>query len=80
MRAPKQWLLTKQETITSFEAWRQNLQYTLSLDPNFAGFLIDGFTWQNKTNAQPLQSFVDDGEDVAEANRRTAPKNVPILN
>ena len=30
-RAPKQWSLTKQETITSFEAWRQNLQYILSL-------------------------------------------------
>ena len=34
IRAPKQWALTKQETITSFEAWRQNLQYILSLDPN----------------------------------------------
>ena len=44
MRAPKQWSLTKQETIASFEAWRQHLQYTLSLDSNFAGFLIDGFT------------------------------------
>ena len=46
MRAPKQWSLTKQESITSFEAWRQNLQYTLSLDQNFAPFLVDGFTWQ----------------------------------
>jgi hypothetical protein len=44
MRAAKQWSLTKQETIASFEAWRQTLQYTLSLDPNFAGFLIDGLT------------------------------------
>ena len=72
VRAPKQWSLTKVETITSFEAWRQNLQYTLSLDPNFAGFIIDGFVWQKKTNAQPLRGFVDDGEEVAEANRRTA--------
>jgi hypothetical protein len=71
MRAPKQWSLTKQETIASFEAWRQHLQYTLSLDPNFAGFLIDGFTWQKKTNAQPLRGCVDDREDVAEANRGT---------
>ena len=38
-RAPKQWSLTRQETIASFEAWRQNLQYRLSLDPNFAPFL-----------------------------------------
>ena len=35
-RAPKQWSLTKNETITTFEAWRQNLQYSLSLDANFA--------------------------------------------
>ena len=31
-RAPKQWSLSKNETITSFESWRQNLLYTLSLD------------------------------------------------
>jgi hypothetical protein len=80
MRAPKQWSLIKQETITSFEAWRQNLQYTLSLDPNFAGFLIDGLTWQKKTNAQSLRGFVDDGEDVAKRTDAQPPKNVPILN
>ena len=72
IRVPKQWSLTKQETITSFEAWRQNLQYTLSLDQNFAGFLVDDVTWLKKTNAQPLRGFQNDGEDVAEANRRTA--------
>ena len=44
-RAPKQWSLTKNETITTFEAWRQNLQYSLSLDANFAPFLADTFTW-----------------------------------
>ena len=43
-RAQKQWSLTKQETITSFEAWRQNLEYSLSLEANFAPFLADGFT------------------------------------
>ena len=42
IRAPKQWALTKNETITSFEAWRQNIQYTLSLDLNFAFFLVEG--------------------------------------
>ena len=53
-RAPKQWSLTKQETITSFEAWRQNLQYILSLDRNFAGFLADGVTWSKN----PLAALV----------------------
>jgi len=42
-RAPKQWSLTKNETITTFEARRQNLQYSLSLDANFAPFFADNF-------------------------------------
>ena len=71
-RAPKQWSLTKQETIASFEAWRQNLQYALSLDPNFAPFLIDGVTWLKKTTAAPLRGFENDADTVPVAPRRTA--------
>jgi hypothetical protein len=67
MRAPKQRSLTKQETITSVEAWRQNLQYTPSLDPNFAGFLIDGFKWQKKTNAQPRSCTYVSNQDKSSA-------------
>jgi len=62
-RAPTQWTLTKQETITSFEAWRQNLQYCLSLDINFAPFLVYGFTWTRKTPTTPLRGMVGDGEE-----------------
>jgi hypothetical protein len=47
-RAPKQWSLTKNETVNSFENWKQNLQYTLALDEQFAPFLVDGVTWQKK--------------------------------
>ena len=72
VRAPKQWSLTKEETITSFESWRQNLKYVLSLDANFAAFLVDGFEWDKKTRAAPLRGFVDDDEDVPQAQRRTA--------
>ena len=36
--APKQWCLSKVETINSFENWKQNLLYTLSLDSNFTPF------------------------------------------
>lgn len=50
----------KHETITSFKAWRQNLQYTLSLDPNFATYLVDETTWGRKTAASPLRCFTDD--------------------
>ena len=78
-RAPKQWCLSKSETINSFENWRQNLLYTLSLDSNFAPFLAEGFMWGKKTKADPLRGFTDDGEDVAEANRLTAQQKVNFL-
>jgi hypothetical protein len=79
IRAPKQWSLTKVETITSFEAWRQNLQYTLSLDPNFANFLVDDATWQKKLIHSPRRGLVDDGEDIPERTRRTAQQKLTHL-
>ena len=54
IRAPKQWALTKQETKTSFDAWRQNLQYILSLDPNVAAFVHEDTTWLRNTSSSPL--------------------------
>ena len=55
------------------------MEYTLSLDANFAPFLVHGVTWQKKTNANPLRGFNDDGENVAEARRRTAATKVNHL-
>ena len=78
-RAPKQWCLTKHETINSFENWKQNLQYTLSLDPNFAPFLVDGVSWQIKNRQTPLRGFTSDGEEVTEAKRLTAHQKVALL-
>lgn len=79
IRAPKQWSLTKVETITSFEAWRQNLQYTLSLDQNFASFLVPDVTWLKKSNNNPLRGLEDDGEDIPERSRRTAQQKLTHL-
>ena len=78
-RAPKQWCLSKIETITSFENWRQNLIYTLSFDSNFAPFLAEDATWGKKTRAQPLRVFTDDGEAVAQNSRQTAQQKVNFL-
>lgn len=78
-RAPKQWCLTKQETLNSFENWKQNLLYTLSLDPVFAPFLIEGTTWEKKSRTTPLRGFRDDGDNVAAARRRTAQQKVNQL-
>ena len=60
VRAPKQWSLTKHETTTSFESWRQNLTYALSLDPHFATFMTTGLVWGKKTNAAPLRGFANE--------------------
>ena len=79
IRAPKQWCLTKAETINSFENWRQNLVYTLSLDPHFAPFLVEGVTWLKKSKTNPLRGFVDDSSSVPEARRRTAQQKSTML-
>ena len=70
-RAPKQWSPTKNETITTFEAWRQKLKYSLSLDANFALFLADNFTWLKKCSTAPNRGLEPDGDDVRTTRRRT---------
>ena len=78
-RAPKQWCLTKHETVTTFKNWRQNLKYTLSLDANFAQFLVEGVTWLKKSRDNPLGGFNDDGQDVQAGRRHTAQQKVTQL-
>ena len=68
-RAPKQWPLTREETITSYESWRQNLLYILTSDPDFGPYLGDDVTWAKKTSVNPLRGFIDDTEGD---NRKTA--------
>jgi hypothetical protein len=38
-----------------------------------------GFKWQKKTKTTPHRDFVNDGEDVAEADRKTCEQKVNIL-
>lgn len=58
-RAPKQWQLTTSETINSFKTWKDNLCYTLSLDPAFKPFLKDDVTWKKSTDPAPSRGFTD---------------------
>ena len=67
-----QWQLTRNETITSFEHWRQNLIHVLTLDPLFAPFLADGTTWQRKTAGNRNRGLQDDVAPVPAEYRRTA--------
>ena len=78
-RAPKQWCLSKVEIINSFENWKQNLLYTISLDSNFAPFLADGVTWLKKIRAQPLRGLESDGEAVPLSRRLTARQKANFL-
>ena len=59
-RAPKQWSLGKVETVNTFNAWKDNLLYTLSLDKKFTPFLVTGYTWSKETSANPHRGFTDD--------------------
>ena len=70
--ATKQWSLTKNETIMSFESWHQNLIYMLSLDGAFSKFLEKGDEWQKKTANCPNHGFSEDGSDVPASSRLTA--------
>ena len=79
IRASKQLCLTKTESINSFESWKQNLVYTLSLNANFAPFLVEGALWKKKTKTEPLRGFANDGDGVAQAQRRTAQQKVNML-
>ena len=78
-RAPKQWSLSRNETVNSFENWKQNLLYTISLDTNFSPYLEEGKTWAKKSKTTPLRNFVDDGEGVPQAQRKTAQQKCATL-
>ena len=57
-RAPRQWCLTKHETVNTFEKWKHDLIYTISLDGNFADFIATDAQWQKKTAATPDRGLV----------------------
>ena len=51
----------------------------LSLDPNFAPYLIDGVTWTKKTTTAPQRGFEDDTEPIPEEQPHTAAQKVTQL-
>ena len=77
--APKQRCLTKIETVNTFENWRQNLVYTLSLNKNFAPFLISGAWWEKKTKATPFRGFAEDDESIQSVSHLSSEQKVNML-
>ena len=51
----------------------------LSLDPNFASFLVEVSTWLKTTSTTPLRGFTDDTEPIPEASRCTAAQKLTHL-
>ena len=79
-RAPKQWALASDATVNQYEAWKNNLLFTLSLDSINAMFLKDGASWGKATKANPNRGFTDDDETVDAAKRLTASQKATALN
>ena len=59
-RAPKQWALGKTETVTTFNAWKDNLLYTLSLETKFAPFLKPDARWAKHSSSDQYRGYTDD--------------------
>ena len=79
-KAPKQWCLGKEESLNSFNAWKENLTYVLSLDTNFTPFLKSDVTWEKQTPTNTTRGFEDDGETVTANIRKTKEQKVIHLN
>lgn len=79
-KAPKQWCLTLKESINTFETWKNNFIYILSLEQNFTAFLTTGLQWQKQCKANQLRGFTDDGEGVPANDRKTAAQKCSSLN
>ena len=71
-KAPKQWALQSDATITQFEAWKNNLIFTLSLDKVNAQFLAADATWSKESRTIVNRGFADDTDPVSEDQPLTA--------
>ncbi len=65
-KPPKPWILTEEETFSSFRNWRRTILSNLKPDKNYAPFLKDKATWQVLKSADPNRGLTDDaGENAA---------------
>ncbi len=61
--APKQRELNRVESVTTFNAWKDNFMYILAINKNFALFLLPATTWLKYSTATPYRGFTDDTGD-----------------
>ena len=79
-KAPKHWALPPDATVNQYEAWKNNLIFTLSLDYVNTHFLKDDTIWQKQTRTTVHRGFADDPDTVDAAKRLTAAQKVNVLN
>ena len=79
-KAPKQWALPSDATVNQFEAWKNNLIFTLSLDKVNTNFLKDDSTWRKQTKSTTNRGFTDDAEPVPADQRLTGAQKASALN
>ena len=79
-RAPKQWQLTKDETINSFENWKQNSVYILSLDNNLHHFWQRGSPGKRRQQLTPIEVSLMMTITSLKAVEKLQPKRMPNLN
>ena len=79
-KAPKQWTLSKDETLNSYNNWKENLIYTLSLDSNFSPFLKDDAKWTKASTTDPNRGLTDDDTSIDATTRKTKEQKVIQLN
>ena len=77
--APKQWMLTTTETINSFDVWRQNPIYRLSLNQDSVTFLEKGFMWKKKSAKHPTRGLKNNSTSVPIKERRTSQQKSATL-
>ena len=75
-KPPKPYRLSKVETITSFENWKQNQIYNLRLDPNFGPFMAKYTSWKKDSTKNRNRGFED---DTAGDNKKTAAEKMGLL-
>ena len=76
-RPPKQWVLTENETITSFANWQSNIIYHLSLNNEFATFIEPTAAWQKQSVLN--RGLANNPSTVTENERKTATQKNIIL-
>ena len=79
-KAPKQWALPSDATVNQFEAWKNNLVFTLSLDKINTNFLKEDATWHKQTKSTTHRGFTDDAETVPDNQRLNAAQKASALN